>query len=277
MFGFFANIFGYLLNFLYESIQNYGLAIILFSVIIKIIMLPISIKQQKSMKKTAKLQLKLKEIQDKYSNNPEKMNQETMDLYKKENMSPFSGCLSGFIQIILLLSVFFLVRSPLTYMKKTDPQLIQQYQNEVIEEGQTARYPEIEIIRQKGKEDEKVNINMEFLGLDLSEVPTQNPTDFKVYIIPALYVISSFISMKITTVMQKKKEDPKETEEKNEMDAIMQANKSMAWFMPITAISIAIIAPLGLALYWLVNNLLMILERIILNKYMKDEEEEENV
>ena len=137
MFDFFANIFGYLLNFLYEFVKNYGLAIILFSIIIKVIMLPISIKQQKTMKKSAKLQIKMKEIQDKYSNNPEKMNQEIMDLYKKEKMSPFSGCLSGIIQIILLLSVFYLVRSPLTYMKKVDADVIKQYQQEVIAEGQT--------------------------------------------------------------------------------------------------------------------------------------------
>jgi len=277
MFDFFANIFGYLLNILYENVHNYGVAIILFSIIIKLLMLPISIKQQKTMEKSAKLQLKMKEIQDKYSNNPEKMNQEIMDLYKKEKMNPFSGCLSGIIQIILLLSVFYLVRSPLTYMKKVEPQIIQEYQQQVTEEGKTTNYPEIEIIRQKGKEDEKVNINMEFLGVDLSEVPTQNPTDYRVYIIPVLYVITSFISMKITTAMQSKKEESKESEEKNEMDAVMQANKSMTWFMPIMAISIAIIAPLGLALYWLVNNLLMIVERIILNKYMKGKEEEKNV
>lgn len=285
MFSFFANIFGYLLNALYECVQNYGLAILFFSVIIKIVMLPISIKQQKSMKKSAKLQLKMKEIQDKYSNNPEKMNQEIMDLYKREKMSPFSGCFSGIVQIILLLSVFYLVRSPLTYMKKVEPQIIENYTTEVVGEGKTTNYPEIEIIRQKGQEDEAVRINMEFLGLDLSQVPTQNPSDFRVYIIPALYVISSFISMRITTAMQsgKKKKDSTEIvekekkEETNEMDAIMQANKSMTWFMPIMAISIAIIAPLGLALYWLVNNLLMIVERIILNKYIQDKEEEENV
>ena len=280
MFSFFANIFGYLLNALYNLVQNYGVAIILFSIVIKILMLPISIKQQKSMKKSAKLQLKMKELQDKYSNDPERLNREVMDLYKKENMSPFSGCLSGIVQIILLLSVFYLVRSPLTYMKKVDSNVIDQYTKEIEQEEGKSSYPEIEIIRKKGNEDEKIKINMQFLGLDLSEVPSQNATDFRVYIIPALYVISSCVSMKITTVMQsrtKKKgdvivnEDGKE--EKSELDAVEQANKSMMYFMPIMAISIAIIAPLGLALYWLVNNLLMIVERVITNKFVKEEEE----
>ena len=275
MISFFANLFGYVLNFLYQLIHNYGLAIILFSIILKLIMLPISIKQQKTMKKSAKIQAKMREIQDKYKNNPEKLNQETVDLYKREGMSPFSGCLSAIVQIVLLFSVFYLVRSPLTYMTKVETSLIEQYTNEVKqeEENKNNPYPEILIIREKGEQDERVRLNMEFLGLDLSSVPSQNFSDLRVYIIPALYVLTSFVSMRMTAGMQaaKKKEGEEGT---NEMDAVAQANKSMSYVMPVMSVSIAIIAPLGLALYWLVNNVLMILERLILNRCMKDEEEE---
>ncbi len=276
MISFFANIFGYVLNVLYQFISNYGVAIILFSVILKLIMLPISIKQQKTMKKSAKIQEKMKELQDKYKNNPEKLNQETIELYRTEKMSPFSGCLSAIAQIIILFAVFYLVRSPLTYMKKVEPELIEQYTNEIKQEenNKNTAYPEIAIIKEKGPNDERVNINMDFLGLDLSSVPSTALSDWKVYIIPGLYVLTSFISMRMTTAMQnkKKKEEGKE-EESNELDAVAQANKSMSYIMPIMSVSIAIIAPLGLALYWLVNNLLMIIERLILNKFLKDEEE----
>ena len=134
MISFFANIFGYILNLMYQVVNNYGFAIILFSIILKIVMLPISIKQQKTMKKSAKIQGKLKEIQDKYKNNPEKLNQETIELYKTEKMSPFSGCLSAIAQIVILFAVFYLVRSPLTYMKKVEPALIDQYTNEIKQE-----------------------------------------------------------------------------------------------------------------------------------------------
>lgn len=272
MISFFANIFGYILNFLYQFINNYGVAIILFSIVLKIIMLPISIKQQKTMKKSAKLQLKIREIQDKYKNNPEKLNQETIALYKKEGMSPFSGCLSAIIQLVLLFSVFYLVRSPLTYMKKVEPNIIEQYTNEIKQEEQYKNnpYPEIAIIKEKGQIDENVNINMEFLGLDLSSVPTQNLSDIRVYIIPILYLITSFISMRMTTSMQKSKKEKQD----QEPDPMEQANKSMSYLMPIMSVSIAIIAPLGLALYWLVSNVLMIGERFILNKFLKDDEEE---
>ena len=125
MFQFFANIFGYLLDIINQFVNNYGLAIILFTAIIKLIMLPLSIKQQRSMKKNVELQEKLKVIQFKYKNDPEKLNKETMDLYKQEKMSPFSGCFSAIIQFILLISIFYMVRFPLTYMEKVDKSKIE--------------------------------------------------------------------------------------------------------------------------------------------------------
>lgn len=273
MIAFFANIFGYLLNFLYNIIQNYGFAIILFSVIIKLILLPLSIKQNKTMKKTNKIQQELKSIQVKYKNNPEQLNKETMQLYKRENMSPFSGCFSAIIQLILLFSIFYLVRSPLTYMKKIDPQVIENYKQELSLKNERNAYPEIKIIQKKGAEDNNVYINMNFLGLDLSNVPMQNASDIKVFIIPALYIISSFVSMKITTNMQsnKNKNDEISKEENVEIDPMEQANKSMSYLMPVMLLSVAAVAPLGLALYWFVNNILMTLERIALNKFLKEE------
>lgn len=280
MISFFANIFGYFLNFLYTYLGNFGLAIIIFSIIVKLVLLPMTIKQQKTMKKTAKVQEKLKEIQDKYKNNPEKLNQETIELYKRENMSPFSGCLGAIAQIILLFSVFYLVRSPLTYMKKVDNNIIEQYKIEIEEENTTnTAYPEISIIQQKGNQDETVYINMNFLGLDLSGVPIKDSADFKVFIIPALYVITTFVSLKLNSTMNNKKkekdniiEGKEEKQQEKEINPMEQANKNMMYIMPIMSISIALVAPLGLALYWLVNNLLMIIERLALSKIIKEEE-----
>ena len=268
MISFFANLFGYVLNFLYGFVGNYGWAIILFSVIVKIIMLPISINQQKTMKKSQKINDEMKQIQFKYKNDPEKLNQEVMALYKREKLSPFSGCFSAIVQIILLFAVFYLVRSPLTYMKKVDSEVINKMEAVVQEQGNASNYKEIAVINYMNKlegesadsvsEEEKngenqesengensenentqnnentqsqeqtnsegnteteekdtfnINdykdqayINMEFLGLDLSKVPTEDLGDLKVLIIPALYVISSFISIKLSTNTSKKAE-----------------------------------------------------------------------
>ena len=298
MFEFFANIFGYLLELLYNLVNNYGLAIILFTVVIKLLLLPLSIKQQRTMKKSAELQEKMKVLQFKYKNNPEKLNQEMMELYKTEKMNPFSGCLTAIIQLLLLLSIFYLVRSPLTFMEKMSADDINKYVEQIKTEGKavSGAYPEIDIIREyqwlkeKNPEDtniDKANLQMNFLGLDLSKVPQQNLTDYTVYIIPVLYILSSFISIRMTTKMQEKQNKKKNDnvidgqtgkelvpkEEENELDAIMQTNKMMSWMMPIMSITIAFVAPLGLALYWLVNNILMIIERLVLNKFLKAEEE----
>lgn len=329
MIAFFANLFGYVLNFLYEIVGNFGIAIILFSILVKIIMIPISIKQQKTMEKSQRLNNEMKNLQFKYKNDPEKFNQEMMDLYKREKMSPFSGCLSAIIQILLLFSVFYLVRSPLTYMRKIDSGTIDKLQQVVAQEGTKNNYKEIAIvnyisrikngeilnkentvnnenveqeniaqeenqnienetennennIQQSEENQEEININdyvdeayinMEFLGLDLSKVPTEDLKNIKTLIIPVLYVISSIVSIKLSTRMTNKKKQDNQTGEQ-EYDALAEANKSMSWFMPFMSISIALIAPLGLALYWLVNNILMIFERIILDKFFKENKEE---
>lgn len=278
-----ANLFGYVLNFLYTFVQNYGVAIILFTVLLRLILLPFTYKQQITMKKTAQVQEKLKKIQEKYKDNPEKLNQETLDLYKREKMNPCSGCFSAIIQIVIFLSVFYLVSSPLTYMKKVDAEVIENYKNEikVDSEEQNAYYPEIDIIREKGATDEEININMEFLGLNLSSIPSSELNNPTVYIIPVLYVVSSIISLKLSSNMNinKKKDEENEEEvkkEKTEMDAVESMNKNMMLILPIMSVIIAMIAPLGLALYWLVNNLIMIFERLIITKIIKSKEEAGN-
>lgn len=302
MLSFFANIFGYVLKLLYNIVGNYGWAIILFSVLVKVIMIPLSIKQQRTMKKNEKIQGELKQIQFKYKNEPEKLNQEMMDLYKREGMSPFSGCLSSIIQIILLFSVFLLVRQPLTYMEKMNQDVISKMEQIVSENDSNSKtaYQEIAVIqyarslKNSNSVDEnkiseikdyieQASLNMDFLGIDLTQVPTKNPKDFRVLIIPILYVISSFISIRLSmsSTTKKKKEEKKlitdgSEEQEEKYNPSEDVNKTMGWMMPIMSVTIAIIAPLGLALYWLMNNILMIIERLVINKFLNKEEAKEN-
>ncbi len=287
--AFLANLLGYVLNYLYNWVQNYGWAIIIFSVLLKLILLPFTIKQQKNIKKSAKISEETSKLQVKYKNDPEKLNREIMDLYKREKASPFSGCLSSVLQLIIFISVFYLVSSPLTYMKKIDKTIIDNYKTELTESGQTSSYPEIKIIENKSQEDEKVNINMNFLGLDLSKVPMQNLNDVRVYIIPILYIVVIFINTKITTNLTSKNNNKNKNENNKElktageetteeqMESIQQMTNSMSYMMPIMSVAIALIAPLGLSLYWLVSNLLQLAERITIdfvsNKINKTEEE----
>ena len=352
--GFISEIFGYVLNFLYQWLNNYGLAIMIFSVMLRLILIPITIKQQKTMKKSAAMQEKTKQLQFKYKNDPEKLNQETIKLYKEEKMSPFSGCLSGILQIVIILAVFWLVSQPLTYMKRVNSNetlknIVEDYKTQISESntGKKANYIEIGVIskieedynqilkdidnydqyvERKNKEiedakkealeekntentenaentennvvEENTEIkeikimtkeeleqrrdNLEQLRINMD--PTQNLSDWRVYVIPGLYVITSFVSIKMTTSAQKKKKKVEKQEENGEkkdsqeelMDSMGQMGNTMLYMMPIMSISIAAIAPLGLALYWLVSNILIIIERLVITKFMESKGEDEN-
>jgi YidC/Oxa1 family membrane protein insertase len=274
-----------------------------------------------------------------------------MELYKREGVSPFSGCLSTILQLFIFIAVFYLVSKPLTFMKKVDQNKINDYTNKIVneqvvnnttvenkveenktenvtenkEENKTetnttenktennnqqqrrSNYQEIEIIEKYGSTDEEVNVNMDFLGLNLTAVPMSNWQDFKVLILPILYLIVTFVNMKYTNDLQKKGskekkerraaelarryeklqteidklEDGEEKEKKiKEFEKIKKADqeseeiedgtlgmtKGMSFMMPLMSIMISMIAPLGLSLYWLISNLLNLIERVVVNK-----------
>ena len=322
-----ATAFGYILNYIYGIVNNYGLSIIIFTILLRLLMLPFSIRQQKTMKKTAKVQEKAKEIQTKYANDSVRQAQELQALYKEENVSPFGGCLFTIFQMFVILAMFWLVSSPLTYMRHVDAEKINKYVSEIQESGTQVRYREIAVIKAYRDKDPEIDINMDFLTLDLSDVPWENYKNPKVLIIPILYVCTSILSMKLAPgAPQKKKEE--EEKEKNveltkndvvkdgpitnigenaevekieetktevksdnkeenkalvkkdnpendndDVDAMEEMNKQMRLMMPVMSVSIALVAPLGLALYWLFSNLVIICERVITNIFFKDKEE----
>lgn len=304
--GVLASIFGYVLNFLYNLVQNYGIAIILFTVLLKIVMLPISIKQQRTMKKSQEVQKEVDKAQLKYKNNPEMLSKEVMAIYKREKVSPFSGCLSGILQLVIFISVFYLVSRPLTYMKKVDPAVISKYEQEIAASGQSSSYQEIKVIELKSGEDQNVALNMNFLGFDLSKVPMQNWKDWKVFIIPFFYVLLTFVNIRMTSKDMKKDKKIKEIEAGKEkdkvkekeldktdndldkkvennnketpeeqLDSMKQMTNNMNYMMPIMSISISLIAPLGLSLYWLISNILQLGEKIVIDKVMNNKKQEE--
>ena len=298
--GFVANIFGYVLNYIYNLVQNYGLALLLFTLVLKLILLPLTIKQEKSTKASQKMQKELNALKFKYKNDAEKLNAATIELYKREKFSPFTGCITAILQFVIILGVFYLVSQPLTYMRKVDSNLIKQYSQELEQNNVKSSYREIAVISYKGNEDSRVYLNMNFLGLDLTKVPMQNLKDPKVYIIPVLYIITMFVNIKINTRLMKTKEQlDKEKEEKakkkleatnkddenkddekfdaevvaDELPDMQSMTKSMNYMMPIMSIFIGIIAPLGLSLYWLLSNVLNTVERLAISKIFSKKEE----
>ena len=108
--------FGLLLNFIYSFVSNYGLSIILFTILTKVILFPLSLKQQKSMVKMQQVQPKLKEIQEKYKSDQQRQSEETMKLYKEHGVNPMGGCLPLLIQLPILFALYLVMYQPLTYM-----------------------------------------------------------------------------------------------------------------------------------------------------------------
>ncbi len=116
MMSFIMSVLGWILSFLFNIVSNYGIAIILFTLLVKLLLFPLELKQKRSMSKTQKIQPLLMEVQKKYANDKEKLSQETMKLYKKYGISPMSGCLPMLIQLPIIFALFYVIRKPLIYM-----------------------------------------------------------------------------------------------------------------------------------------------------------------
>jgi len=118
--GLLAGPFGSLLKFIFDIVGNYGLSIIIFTVVVKLVMVPLTIKQTKSMKQMQELQPKIKEIQEKYKNDKEKINIKTMELYKEHKTNPFGGCLPMLIQLPVIFGLFTALRNPGLYVFESE-------------------------------------------------------------------------------------------------------------------------------------------------------------
>ena len=134
---------GWILHFCYSLVQNYGLALVMFTVLTRLILLPLSIKQQKGMVKMAMFRPKMEEIQKKYAKNPQKMNEELTNLYAREGYNPMSGCLPTLIQFPILFGLIDVIYNPLTHLLRMDAATISNavsIAQSVLGEGGMSRY-----------------------------------------------------------------------------------------------------------------------------------------
>ncbi|NTW70989.1 MAG: YidC/Oxa1 family membrane protein insertase [Eubacteriaceae bacterium] len=114
--GFLSTIFGKALFYVYSVVGHYGLSIVVFSILAKLLLLPITIKQNKSMQQMNKLQPEIQALQKKYGNNKQKLNEESMKLYQEHNYNPMGGCLPMLIQFPIILGLFNVMREPAKYV-----------------------------------------------------------------------------------------------------------------------------------------------------------------
>lgn len=283
MFDFIATPMGAILKFIYDNIafQNYGIAIILFTVGIKSMLLPLTIKQVQSTSRMGDLQPLMQEIQKKYKDDKETQSVELMKLYQQNKVSPTGGCLPMLIQMPILFSLYYVISQPLKYMVGKTPEIIAQLY-ELIPQGaeKIANMKDLSIIAYYNSHAEQLDavshlikiedlLNMNFLGINLGAVPAWNPSNyfspdtnihsFILLLIPVLSALTSYISVKYSM---------RDTSKTNEAQAPESMQKNMALLSPIMSGVIAFTVPAGLGLYWIVGNVYQIVQQIFINIFV---------
>jgi len=240
-----ASIMGWILRSLYDATASYGLAIILFTVFIKLVLIPLTLKQQRAMKETQELQPVLEAIQKKYANNQEKMAIELQKVYTEKKINPMSGCLLLLIQLPLIYAMFFAVAQPVKFMY---PEIQSPEVNQAIEAyAEYGTYKELYYIANERTD----LINMNSLGLDLGQIPDFSLAGWATLIIPILSAFSTFLTSLYSMKQAKGKG------QMNEQAEAMQRN--MMIFMPLMILMISFKVPLGMSLYWFVSTVITFL------------------
>lgn len=292
---------GLIIRLIYDLVSNYGLAIILFTIIVKLILLPLQVKSQKAMKRQQKVQPIIAELQKKYANDQQKLQQEMMKVYKENNISMSGGCLPLLIQLPVLYALYGVIQRPLTYIKGidfTNNAVLESVKN-IIASMQEAFPDKVASIASMtaeqisksyqiqlsnwasvlGKAEElSWDINFNFLGLDLSGLPSASipaimSGDFSnmgtvlLVLIPAFAIFTTWLSMKYSQSMSGA---PKQ----NDDNPAQSMTKSMSLMMPIMTGFFTFTLPSGIGIYWIISSVMQMVQQFILNKYFDKKEDD---
>lgn len=270
--------FSVLLRVLYSFTMSYGLSIVLFSLVVKLILLPFSVKMKRSTMGTSRLAPRVKELEKKYKNDQQKYADEVRKLYEAEKVNPLSGCLWGLIPLPIMLALYTVIRMPLSnFMNLTDDQ-IGTIMNTLTTlgvdmTGNNGAYKEI-ILAQKMFEHydavkaavpEIFKLDFSFLGLNLAQVPSWNfitNGDFSwnsvgLFLIPILSGALAFFSSKLSMAANTGNSE------------MPSASKSMMYTMPLISVWIGFVLPASLGIYWISNSVFTIIQEFFLNRHFK--------
>ena len=279
LFNLVGNLFGYILWAAFWLFKNFGLAIIVFTVIVKLLLLPFSVKQQKSMSANARFQKKQREIMEKYGNDRMKANEEVQKLMQKEGVSPTAGCSTMIAPMIVMLGVYYSVISPLsnTIHIASDKvsAAVQSFSAlPAIGSSINVRYGEISILRyfdvlqkylvdSNGKslfsssDIESINEfknGFNFLGWDLLATPNTSSFQSMLWLIPVLCFVTSVASMLIMQKMNGTK-----------MQGCMVG---MILMMPLMSAFFCFTLPIGMGIYWIAGSVIRTIQQIFINKHL---------
>lgn len=232
----FAEVLGPVLGYIFSMVGNYPLAIVLFTILIKLLLVPLAYKQITAMKEMQKIQPELKKLQDKYHNDKETLNIKTMELYKEHKVNPFASCLPLLFQMPILLGMYEAMRNPMVYV----------FNNDVIRElGQTA-------------------ISSQFLWMQNLTAPDTmynliQGTEFYRTLPGVLPIIAAgltFLQSKTMNNSSQMSDNP--------------TMRTMNIMMPLMILYFGITMSAGLTLYWVVSTLFQIGQQIVMTRLTKE-------
>lgn len=271
MFEFIANILAFFIKPIYEIVGNYGWTIIIFTIILKLLTMPMTIKSQKSMARMQQVQPLINEIQRKYANNREKMQQELMRVYDKYQISPTGGCMPLILQLVVMMGFIEIVYRPYTYLLGIEKSVIEGIAGKTIAQNQLSMTAEhLEKLAAKGYE---THLDLSFLkfgdfaGFDLSKVLQSNMGDILMWVLPVIAVLLTILS---AVVSQRQATQRQNKNAKNDAQAQQTAamNKSMLIMMPVMTAWITYSWPLGCALYWIISTLTQMAQQFFINQFI---------
>jgi len=300
--------FGWLLGYLYELTSNYGVAMIIFAIIVQLVLMPINAKSKKSMMKMSRMQPRIQEIQRKYANDQQKQNEAIQQLQKEEGASMgFGGCIWSLVPMLILFPLFTVIRQPITYIlgesaevaaqiiaiiKEQAPTLFSNnaYYDQVIAAGAISTYAADIAAAIPGISAETLaGINFDFLGINLGAIPdwkfwawdAYNWANIGAFLIPLVSTGSQYLQMLIS----QKTNESVITNEKGVQDKEMAENsqtaqqtKSMMLMMPLMTLWIGFTVSAGLSVYWFIGGLVrMISDPIMTKHYRKIYDEEDAI
>ncbi|NLB80410.1 MAG: YidC/Oxa1 family membrane protein insertase [Clostridiaceae bacterium] len=280
--GFISRPFGLFLFWLNNFFGNYGLALIFFTLAVRLILLPLSFKQQKSMQDTQKIQPELLKIREKYKNDKQKLNEETMKLYQKHGINPAGGCFPLLIQFPIIIGLYQAIIKPLTYMFGMLPEqvtVLTEKVNEVLVSkgldaigdvgrfeipiAQNLKYLSADVLESVGLANVKL-INFNFLGLDLGQTPSLNYITL-LWIIPVLAALTTFLSTKVTSTSNAAS---------TEANSAASTMKTMNALFPLMTAWFTFSMPAGVGFYWILGNIIQIIQQFFLNRYFAAQQQD---
>ena len=293
--------FAWLVRLFYNLTNSYGVALILFTLVIKLIMLPFQMKSKKSMMRMSRVSGQMQELQKRYAKNQAKLQEEMQKLYEEEGVNPMSGCLWSLIPFPILIALYSIIRQPITHFMMLSKDVLQTVVQSAADAGvnltnivmmdkatgtpalkdglyQLASYGQINLVKavqEMGLSTPEgwFDMNYNFLGLDLTATPWEYVKNFTftwavigVILIPILAGLSQFVFSKLTMKTQP------------QADAAGGASmKSMMYMMSLMSVYITFIMPAALGVYWIAQSVFSLIQEAILNKTFsaKLSEEEE--